>query len=191
MHSLIIVAHPNKQSFSHIVAKTYAWNKNNIRIVDLYDHRYRQDFLQLDENNRPADDHIRVVHQDLIRRSDEIVLCFPLWRFDAPAILKNRFDVNFSSGFAYKYRPGRFFPEKLLHHKHVRIFCTTWGSCRFYNTLGWFLIVLPRRLWRIHYVGLRMKSWTRFCDMGKYRTSDSRIWMVQKVQKIAQSALSS
>lgn len=97
MNILIIVAHPNKKSFSHIIAEDYAQHDPSCRIIDLYDPLYKQDFLQLTEKNLPIEDPLKKTHQDLIKRADEIVFCFPLWRFDCPAILKNRFDINFSS----------------------------------------------------------------------------------------------
>ena len=40
-----------------------------------------------------------------IKEADEIVFCFPVWWGDAPAILKNWLDYNFTSGFAFKYDP--------------------------------------------------------------------------------------
>ena len=185
MNTLILIAHPNKHSFSHIVAQEYAQYRPWFRIVDLYDASYKQDFLQLNETNRPIEDPLKWVHQGLIRWADEIIFCFPLWRFDCPAILKNRFDINFSSGFAYKYRTGKFLPEKLLHNKQVRVFCTAGGASRFYQTIGWMVIVLPWRFGRIHYVWLVMKSWTWFADMNRYKTPHSREWMKNKIKTIA------
>lgn len=186
MNILIIVAHPNKKSFSHIIATDYAQQHPWCRIVDLYDSSYKQDFLQLTETNRPTDDPLKQTHQDLIKRADEIIFCFPLWWFDCPAILKNRFDINFSSWFAYRYKSSKFLPEKLLHSKQVRIFCTTGWARRFYKTIWRLIIVLPWRFGRITYVGMKMKSWTRFTDMNRYKTLHSRQGMRDKVSTIAQ-----
>jgi NAD(P)H dehydrogenase (quinone) len=41
--------------------------------------------------------------QEKILWADEIVLVFPIWWGDMPAIMKNWMDCNFMSGFAFKY----------------------------------------------------------------------------------------
>ncbi len=89
----------------------------------------------MSETNRYLDDPLREKHQEQITRADEICFFFPLWWFDCPAILKNWFDVNYTSGFAYKYRSGKAIPEKLLKGKSVRIFVTAGGPSWLYKTL--------------------------------------------------------
>ena len=72
--------------------------------MNLYDEEYTQDYLRMNEQNRPLDEPKREAMHEAISRADEIVFAFPLRRFDVPAIMKNRFDQNFSHGFAFKYR---------------------------------------------------------------------------------------
>lgn len=190
MNSLIIIAHPNKHSFSHVLANEYKDAKekswHDVRIVDLYDPEWRQEYLMMNETNRYLDDPLRQVHQDNITRSDEICFFFPLRWFDCPAILKNRFDVNYTPGFAYKYKSKSPIPEKLLTGKSVRVFVTAGGPRWLYKTIGWFIITLPWFFGRIDYVGMKLKSWTWFTDMNNHKTAESRLWMREKVKKIAQ-----
>ncbi len=189
MNTLIIIAHPNKKSFSHILAHDYNIEKekswHDVRMIDLYDNKRKQDYLQLNETNRTLEDPLRNIHQELITWSDEICFFFPLRRFDCPAILKNRFDVNYTNGFAYKYRSGKAIPEKLLHNKWVRVFVTAGGPRRLYKTIGRCIITLPRLLWRIDYVGMKLKSRNRFTDMNKVRWPEERERMRRKVRSIA------
>ncbi|MBP7885490.1 NAD(P)H-dependent oxidoreductase [Patescibacteria group bacterium] len=65
--------------------------------MDLYESAWKQDYLLLDERRKPLPDPYREQIQDKISRANEIVFCFPLRWFDAPAILKNRFDTNMTS----------------------------------------------------------------------------------------------
>jgi len=189
MNSLIIIAHPNKKSFSHILAEDYKITKekhwNNVRIVDLYEPERKQDYLQLNETNRYLDDPLREQHQEQITRADEIVFFFPLWWFNSPAILQNWFDVNYTAGFAYKYISGKTMPEKLLTNKSVRIVVTAGWPQWLYYSIGAIIMTLSRRFGKINYVGMKLSSWTRLPDMNKYKTPESRIRMREKIKKLA------
>lgn len=188
MNSLLVIAHPNKQSFSHILAEDYRTVKekkwDTVRVIDLYEPERKQDYLLLNETNRHSDDPLRSKHQEQITRADEIVFFFPLWWFDVPAILKNRFDVNYTNGFAFRYRSGKNIPEKLLLWKRVRVIVTTWGPSWLYKTLGWLIITLPWYLGRIDYVGMKLSSWTWLTNMNSYQTLSSRSWMREKVRNL-------
>jgi putative NADPH-quinone reductase len=108
MKKLIIVAHPNPNGFAHHIAKTFAESSikkgHEVETINLYDAEWKQDYLMLDHTNKPSEDPKKEKIQSRITRADELVFTFPLRRFDCPAILKNFLDVNFSSGFAYKYK---------------------------------------------------------------------------------------
>lgn len=188
-NSLIIIAHPNKNSFSHILANEYKSAKeklwHEVRLIDLYDSEWKQEFLTMDEINRQPETPLRQHHQELITWSDEICFFFPLWWFDCPAILKNWFDNNYTNGFAFKYVSGKAHPEKLLKGKSVRVFVTAGWPSWLYNTLWRLIITLPWYLGKINYVGMGLKSWTWFADMNKYKKVESRLWMKEKVRKMA------
>jgi NAD(P)H dehydrogenase (quinone) len=189
MNSLLIIAHPNKHSFSHIWAEDYKNTKEekwyDVRTIDLYEPERKQDYLQLNETNRYLDDPLREKHQTQINRADEIVFFFPLRWFSCPAILQNRFDVNYTQGFAFNYRKNSPIPEKLLRNKSVRIIVTTGGPGRLYKTLWWVLITGARHFSKIDYVGMRLVSWTRLCSMNDYKTPESRVLMREKIKRIA------
>jgi NAD(P)H dehydrogenase (quinone) len=108
MNKLIIVAHPNPKGFAHRIAQTYQQTSieagHDVKLINLYDPEWKQDYLMLDESNKPILDPKQEQIQSLITRANELVFCFPLRRFDSPAIMKNFLDVNFSSGFAFRYK---------------------------------------------------------------------------------------
>lgn len=184
-HTLVIIAHPNKKSFSHKIVRSiidyYESEWLSYDLLDLYDQP--QWFLQLNEINKPLNDDLIDHMQSLIKRANEIIFCFPLWRFDCPAILKNRMEVNLTSWFAYRYRPGKLFPKKLLTDKCVRVFVTAWWPTWAYSILWWFIAFLWY-IGRINYVWMKLRSRTIFPDMNYYKTPASRQWMIEKVKKI-------
>lgn len=92
--------------------------------MNLYSEERKQDYLQLDHMNKAIPDNKREEIQKKILWADELVFVFPLWNFDAPAIMKNWVDVNFSSGFAYRFKPGSLLPHRFLKGKTARIIFT-------------------------------------------------------------------
>ena len=61
--------------------------------------------------------------QEAIRRADHLVVVFPLWLGDMPALLKGFFEQTLRPGFAFEYRPNGF-PQKHLGGRSARIVVT-------------------------------------------------------------------
>ena len=51
MTKLIITAAPNKESFTHAISKVLIEKYDNAEIINLYDEKYKLDFLEF-ENKR-------------------------------------------------------------------------------------------------------------------------------------------
>ena len=64
-----------------------------------------------------------VAAQEAIRRAEHLVVVFPLWLGDMPALLKGFFEQALRPGFAFAYRPSGF-PEKHLVGRSARIVVT-------------------------------------------------------------------
>lgn len=97
---------------------------HDVRLVDLYKPVNHQDFLMLDIENKAVPQKNVDIMKEHIARADELVFCYPMRRYDCPAILKNRFDLNFASKFAYSYKKDSILPHQLLKGKTARIFIT-------------------------------------------------------------------
>ena len=129
MHSLIITAHPSHEGFTHRIAAAYRSQREKLghttETLDLYAAEWRLPFFHFEtrESMRILSPE-QVVMQDKVSRADEIVVVFPVWWVSMPAILKNFFDSIFTSGFAYRYIPGKTFPQQLLKGKTARVFAT-------------------------------------------------------------------
>ncbi len=130
MNILIVTAHPGKEGFAHRIARHYQKGAekagNQVEILDLYRSELKQGFLDFQDIKKSEPDPNREGVQAKISWAHELVFAFPLWWFGPPAILKNFFDQNFSSGFAYKYETirGKGRLQRLLKGKTARIFIT-------------------------------------------------------------------
>lgn len=132
MNALIVYAHPNPDSFNrailNVALETYAERGVNVRVVDLYAEKFnpvldaRQ--LQMAARGELPDD-IRAQQQD-VSWADVLVVIYPLWWFDRPAILKGWFDRVFTNGFAFEYREGR--AAGLLPDKRAIVIVTAGGT---------------------------------------------------------------
>ncbi len=110
MQHLIVVAHPNEQSFTMELASSYAAELEGlghvVRLCDLY----RAGFdpvlpaAELDPDH-PAGAELRRV-QDEIRAADVLTVIYPLWWLSMPAMMKGYIDRVFARGFAYESHNG-------------------------------------------------------------------------------------
>ena len=135
MRILLVLAHPLEDSFAAAVAKTAAETLvaggHQVDLLDLY----REDFdPRLSEAERrgyfdqPYD--ISAVENIVARlqAADGLMLVFPQWWFNFPAILNGFFDRVFAPGIAFVHDPagGRIVPQL----SNIRLFwaLTTTGS---------------------------------------------------------------
>jgi len=119
MHALIVVAHPDRDSFTHAVARAVAneiRSPHTVEIADLiaegFDPRYGEADLALFRNQSapPAD---VLAEQKRIDRADALVLVYPVYWWSFPGVLKGWIDRVFTSGWAYGETPEGKINKKL------------------------------------------------------------------------------
>jgi putative NADPH-quinone reductase len=124
---LIVNGHPDPapSHFVYAAASAYeegAASRHEVRRIDVG----RLSFPLLRNRDAWAEEEacedIRVA-QDLLRWADHLVLVYPLWLGDVPALLKSFLEQVMRPGFALRYR-DKGFPEKLLAGKSARIIVT-------------------------------------------------------------------
>ncbi len=188
MNTLIITAHPSKNGFTHVIAKTYKKAKEvngaKVKIIDLYNKKYSQDFLRFEEKKQlDKTDNKQAFHQKKIMWADEIVFVFPMWWGMEPAILKNWFDQNMTSGFAFKYSNKK--PLGLLKNKNVKVFITSGGPNIFYSVSG--LGFALKYIWnivKIKYCGMKLIEFKIFGNMdSKNRDTDEILKYIKENAK--------
>ncbi|MBP6910312.1 NAD(P)H-dependent oxidoreductase [Patescibacteria group bacterium] len=123
-----MTAHPNSHGFTHQIARRFIEvseeKGHETFLMNLYDPERKQDYLMLDDHGKQMGDDKREAIHAKITRADELVFVFPLRWFDAPAIMKNWFDVNVSTGFAYRFKKDSLLPHRYLKGKSARIIFT-------------------------------------------------------------------
>lgn len=142
MKRLIIKAHPAKESLTKQIANNVekatleTWWE--VKIIDLYDKDFSQDFLYFEDKKSmwKNEDEVKNKIQDMISWADEMIFVYPMWWFSEPAILKNFLDCNLTTWFAFKYVSWKMMPEPLLKGKDAKVYVTCDGPW-FYYFLMW------------------------------------------------------
>lgn len=121
MKNLIIIGHPNTESFCYdgifkTVKNELSKNKEEIEIIDLY----------RDSFTRPRTKLIKK-YQDLVTWSERIYFISPVWWFRLTPRMEIFFDEVFAPGFAYEFvniTKLYAYPKPFLKNKKVRTYVT-------------------------------------------------------------------
>jgi len=122
MKNLIVIAHPDKNSFCYNgIYKTIEESLNVdgeiSKVIDLY----RDEFHSSDRKELISG------YKDLVTWSDRIYFVSPVWWFRLTPRLEVFFDEVFTPGFAYQFVPiiGKYaYPKPFLKDKKVRTYIT-------------------------------------------------------------------
>ena len=121
MKHLIVIGHPNKESFCYngiytTIISTLEENNEEYVSIDLYDdklHRNKTELIQY--------------YKDMVSKCTNIIFISPVWWFRMTPKMETFFDEVFTPGFAYKFVPmfGKYaFPKPFLKDKKVRTYIT-------------------------------------------------------------------
>lgn len=119
MKSLIILVSTNQNSFTNQITKGLKeiLDKNNseYEIIDLYKDNFNPVMTYKEEKlyeDGKCDDMLVKKYQQSLIQSDELILVFPLWFNNVPAILKGFFDKVLIKNFAFSEEDNK--PKGLL-----------------------------------------------------------------------------
>ncbi|MXQ09095.1 flavodoxin family protein [Alphaproteobacteria bacterium GH1-50] len=134
-HALVLYAHPCEESYASALhratvdtLKGRGWTVDD---CDLYAEGFdpiltaeeRRGYHEVGPNRGPVEDYVK-----RIEAADALVLCFPVWNFGYPAILKGFFDRVFLPGVSFRLEDGQVRPN-LTHIKKLAA-VTTYGGTR-------------------------------------------------------------
>ncbi len=138
-HIAIIQGHPDTSSmrFCRAFASAYAESATLaghvvIETIDVA----KMDFPWLrtkDEFEKGVVPQSILAAQETIRRADHLLIVFPLWLGDMPALLKAFFEQTMRPGFSFGAGGGRGLPAKLLKGKSARVVITMGMPAFFYR----------------------------------------------------------
>jgi NAD(P)H dehydrogenase (quinone) len=168
MNNLIIISHPNKESFCYngifkTIEKTLQDNNETVKVLDLYS----------DSFTRPRTNLINSYKED-VTWSDRIYIISPVWWFRLTPRLEIFFDEVFTPGFAYKFVPitklyG--YPKPLLSDKKVRTYITHGAPA------------LPVKTLYLNSVKLRLVMGVYSFVFGWFKTKTKQFWSVPFVSQ--------
>ena len=142
MKILAVIAHPNKESFTHALMNEFISSTesagNTVVIADLYaegfDPCFNMHDIALYGGAGAVSEEIAREHKRIMD-AEAIVLFFPVWWWSMPAILKGWVDRVFTSGFAFTFEGGN--TSGLLTHRKGAMFCPAASDHGFYRRYGY------------------------------------------------------
>lgn len=159
---LLILGHPSGDSFCGAIADQYqqaaARAGHDVRLLRLGE-------LAFDPLLRSGYNGQQPLEADLLRAqqsiawADHLALVFPVWWGGVPALLKGFLDRVFLPGFAFRYRQGSPFPEKLLKGRTAHLVATM-------DTPPWFF----RWFQRMPALQQMRRTTLEFCGIRPTRT---------------------
>jgi putative NADPH-quinone reductase len=159
---LVILGHPASNSFCGALAERYAQSAmragHEVRHLFLgamdFDPVLREGYQQI----QPLEADLRRAQADIVW-AEHLTLVYPIWWGGVPALLKGFFDRVFLPGFAFKYREGKAFPDKLLHGRSAHLLVTM-------DTPPWYY----RWVYRMPGLHKIRKTTLAFCGIEPQRT---------------------
>ncbi|MBB6634321.1 NAD(P)H-dependent oxidoreductase [Cohnella thailandensis] len=172
MNTLVVYAHPNRESLSYAFLQRVLKGIQDhsapmeVQVLDLYEDEFDPRLVFNKEKRRRdmhADPELARYREQLLW-ADRIVMVYPIWWGRPPAILLGYIDRMFASGFAYRDN-GKLLPEGLLKGKSVVCVSTMKGPAKY--TLFWLhdahKVLMKKALFR--YVGIRKVKFFEFGSM--------------------------
>jgi NAD(P)H dehydrogenase (quinone) len=130
MKSLIILAHPYDKSFNHFIkdeVEKELKKTKEVKIIDLvkdkFDAVLSQEDLRVYMQGKTSDSRVLEYQNDLLE-CDDLILIFPIWWYEAPAILKGFWDKVLLPGFAFD-EIDQELVGKLGHIKRLTVLSTS------------------------------------------------------------------
>ncbi|MDH0289506.1 NAD(P)H-dependent oxidoreductase [Pseudomonas sp. GD04087] len=124
---LLILGHPSGDSFCAALAERYreaaSGAGHEVRLLCLGELAF-DPLLRHGYNGAQALEPDLLQAQQAIAWADHLALVFPVWWGGVPALLKGFLDRVLLPGFAFRYRKGSPFPEKLLKGRTAHLLVT-------------------------------------------------------------------
>ena len=159
---LVILGHPSTASFCSALADAYTHSAktagHEVRVLRLGD-------LVFDPVLHHGYSQIQALEPDLLNAKSDIVwathltFVFPIWWGGIPALMKGFIDRIFLPGFAFKYREGKAFPDKLLRGRTAHLLVTL-------DTPPWYF----RWFYRMPGIHQMRKTTLAFCGITPIKT---------------------
>ena len=159
---LVILGHPSTSSLCCALADTYTHRAksagHDVRVLRLgqltFDPVLHHGYTQI----QPLEPDLLSAQSDILWAT-HLTFVFPIWWGGIPALMKGFLDRIFLPGFAFKYRAGKAFPDKLLSGRTAHLLVTL-------DTPPWYY----RWFYRMPGIHQMRKTTLAFCGVRPIKT---------------------
>lgn len=124
---LVIKANPKVNSYGEALANEYIKGAkesgNKVKEISLRELKLERYLKETHETTPKLTKDLNETRK-LIGWADHLVFQYPIWWGTFPALLKEFFEIIFTSGFAFQYQSGKSIPQKLMKDKSARLIVT-------------------------------------------------------------------
>ena len=187
MHALIVYCHPYEGSFNHAeleaLCERFERAGEPYEVIDLYADGF-DPVLSAAElavyNEGVALDPLVKRYQELVAGADRLVLIFPIWWNDMPAMLRGWFDKVMLAGFSW-VATGAGLEGTLTHIERVDVYTTSSNPTEFIEHKtgdGIRKTLIEGTLWQL---GIGAGTWENFGGMD-VSTPEARAAYLEKLR---------
>jgi NAD(P)H dehydrogenase (quinone) len=141
--TLVILGHPSRSSFCSALADTYIHAAkaagHEVRVLRLGELAFDTVLHHGYTQTQPLEPDLLSAQSDILWAT-HLTFVFPIWWGGIPALMKGFIDRILLPGFAFKYRAGKAFPDKLLSGRTAHLLVTLdtppWYYRWFYHMPG-------------------------------------------------------
>lgn len=181
----IIFAHPWHGSFNksilNSVTETLDNKKNEYTIIDLNKDKFNpvmtEEELALYSQGKSIDPLVEK-YQEILKRTDELILIFPIWWMSMPAILKGFFDKILLKNFAYE--SAKYGIRGLLTNIKTAKIITTAEAPKFLLHISGFGFTIKKA--NLGGIGVKNTKWIHYSLRAKGKAEDRKQFL-EKVKK--------
>ncbi len=185
MKTLIIYSHPDTKGHCNAFLKEtkrgLKKRKVDFEVIDLYKIGY-DPVLKEEElytaGNRKVSQGTKEFQQK-IKGSQNLIIIYPVWWGSTPAILKGFFDRVLTPGFAFNFKKGKIFPQRLLKGKKAILFLTASSPWIFY----WLLLQAPKmavKYFTLSFCGIKSKVYQLYSSRRLTEEKKNKIRNITK-----------
>lgn len=135
MKILVLYAHPVETSFNaelhRLIVQRLMAAGHDVDDCDLYAEDFDPRLTRAERlgyHEARSDDDAMASYVRRLRRAEGLVLCFPVWNYGYPAMLKGFFDRVFLPGVSFRLVDGKVVP--MLHNIRKVVAVATYGGSR-------------------------------------------------------------
>ncbi|MFS8138456.1 MAG: NAD(P)H-dependent oxidoreductase, partial [Thermomonas sp.] len=179
---LVILGHPSTDSFCGALTETYVKAAtragHDVRLL-------RLDALRFDPVLHDGYKQVQLLEPDLLKAqaditwAEHLAFVYPIWWGGIPALMKGFFDRIFLPGFAFKYREGKAFPDKLLKGRTAHLLVTMDTPPWYYKWVSRMPGLHQMRKTTLEFCGIKPLKTLTFGPVLGSDTAQREVWLKQ------------